>query len=325
MTDQYKQTKPNRSVLLIPGLGGSNVKIRNRITYETHTVWPRLTKLDSLALKYIKSSTNPEDQELDMNSADWVTFISDENFGLQACDLLMPTNIVPNSIKFYFHYIIDLLIKNGYEPGKTLWGQSNDWRQNLSSPLLQNRLFHRIEEAYYSKDKQQQIHELLTKKRRGRKIDIITHSMGAILLRTFINMNPEFSKKHIRRWIAISTPWQGAGRHVQAYLRGYRFGLPEFMLQDKTMWDITARGVHTFWFVTPRSLPFSPKIAVRVMMDKDKQTKNKDEDKARNEEITQLNMNGKENELQHQIEQKDNMLNQVNQIKNNKTKKMLGL
>ncbi|KAA6308516.1 MAG: hypothetical protein EZS28_056674, partial [Streblomastix strix] len=138
------------SVLLIPGLGGSNIKIRNRKTYETHTIWPRVSKLDTVLLKYLKTSVDPEDQELDMNQEDWVTFVSDDNFGLQACDLLMPSNYLPNSIKFYFHYVIEMLKKNGYEEGKTLWGLSNDWRQNLSSPILQHRLFHRIEDAYYS-------------------------------------------------------------------------------------------------------------------------------------------------------------------------------
>jgi hypothetical protein len=72
--------------------------------------------------------------------------------------------------------------------------------------------------------------------------------MGGVLLRIFISMNPEFAKKHIRRWIGISTPWQGSGRHVQALLRGYRFGMPSFMLADRTMWDITARGAHSFWY-----------------------------------------------------------------------------
>ncbi|KAA6390426.1 MAG: hypothetical protein EZS28_014051 [Streblomastix strix] len=352
--------RPQRSVLLVPGLGGvlwilplnyfkqcvlgSILRIRNRNTYETHQLWPRLSKLDTMANKFMKGKFNPNTLETESSEKDWDIYAPDDNFGLFACDLLMPKSYMPIQMHCYFHVISQMLQKNGYVPGVTLWGCPYDWRQHLPNPQMMHKLQNRIEDAYYSStneeliqpslqpsinvtdDDEDQQSDLQTKvrsekiqaaqhwlwkegkkrrKRKGRKIDCITHSLGGLYLRTFIALNPVFARKHIRRWIAITTPWQGASRHIYALMRGYAFGMPSFMVQDKSMWEMAQRGIGNFPFLIPQTLPFSPKLGIRILLNGNQGLNNIGDNNTRSnyeKDEQKMNMNNTTKEDQKQSE-----------------------
>jgi hypothetical protein len=61
------------SVLLIPGLGGSILKVRFfQNLKKTELVWPRLFKANEYCLKYLSGKINPE--TLEIESAEPVFF-----------------------------------------------------------------------------------------------------------------------------------------------------------------------------------------------------------------------------------------------------------
>ncbi|KAA6393865.1 MAG: putative phospholipase A1 [Streblomastix strix] len=112
--------------------------------------------------------------------------------------------------------MIEMFKANGYVPGVSLWGFPYDWRQDFSLPIIMNPLIDRIKSAYESCG--------------GKKIDIISHSMGGLVFRTFCQLYPELVTKYVRRWITIASPFQGASRMIEAMLYGYTFGMPKIIV-----------------------------------------------------------------------------------------------
>uniref|UniRef100_A0A7I4C522 Uncharacterized protein n=1 Tax=Physcomitrium patens TaxID=3218 RepID=A0A7I4C522_PHYPA len=59
---------------------------------------------------------------------------------------------------------------------------------------------------------------------RGRKVDIITHSMGGLLVKCFLALHPQVFQKYANSWIAITAPFEGApGFIMDCLLTGVDF------------------------------------------------------------------------------------------------------
>ncbi|KAK2962655.1 putative Lecithin:cholesterol acyltransferase [Blattamonas nauphoetae] len=241
------------SVVLFPGCGGAILTARNKISGEEKIVWPRLRNGDKYVREILAGRVQKDSLLLENPESDWEIFASDDNFGLWASDVLMPNAKLPNSLHQYYHELSAHLQRNGYIPGVNLWGCPLDWRQDSAHHTYHTKIRNRIEEAYEKCGRQ--------------RVTIISHSATSISVRVFIQLFPEWASQHIERWVAIAGLFQGAGKHVDVFMRGYNFGVYDFIATNKSMFGATSKSTGLFWFVQPEYIPHSPKVAVRVKME----------------------------------------------------------
>ncbi|GMH27976.1 hypothetical protein Nepgr_029819 [Nepenthes gracilis] len=108
--------------------------------------------------------------------------VPDDDFGLYAIDILDPSLFVKymHLIEVYhFHDLIDMLIQCGYRKGTTLFGYGYDFRQSSRFGKSMDGLKVKLETAY--------------KALGGREVNIISHSMGGLLVMSFMSLNPDVS------------------------------------------------------------------------------------------------------------------------------------
>ena len=43
----------------------------------------------------------------------------------------------------------------------------------------------------------------------GKKVDVVTHSMGGMVLRSFLALHKDEFAAYVNKWVAIGTPWRG--------------------------------------------------------------------------------------------------------------------
>ncbi|GAB2258559.1 hypothetical protein Droror1_Dr00014719 [Drosera rotundifolia] len=56
------------------------------------------------------------------------------------------------------------------------------------------------------------------------KKNIITHSMGGILVKCFLSLHPDIFEKYVKNWIAIAAPFQGAPGYITStFFNGMSF------------------------------------------------------------------------------------------------------
>ena len=141
-----------------------------------------------------------------------------------------------------------MLQNMGYAPGRDLFGYPYDWRQSPALDIVQKPFLARLKQAY----------ELSGNK----KITVITHSLGGIVFRSFAQLHPDELVKYVKRWIALACPFNGATRMMKAFLLGYNFDLPPFMAPQFLMHSMQISIPLMFWFLPPRTVPYSPKLSV---------------------------------------------------------------
>ncbi|KAK2962342.1 putative Lecithin:cholesterol/phospholipid:diacylglycerol acyltransferase [Blattamonas nauphoetae] len=241
------------SVVIFPGCGGTILSAKNRTTGKSKVVWPRLRHGDSYVRNILGGNLDPADLTVKNPDSEWDVFAPDDNFGLWSCDLLMPNSILPKSMHTYYHYLFKFLMLSGYKPGVNLWGCPLDWRQDSTHKKLHENIQRRIEEAYEKGGRQ--------------RVTVITHSQGGITMKAFMQLHPDFCSRFIENWVALAGPFQGAGRHLQAYFRGYAFGVPSILCRGMSMFEATSNSLGMLWFIQPEHIPFSPKMAVRVRLE----------------------------------------------------------
>ncbi|GIQ84190.1 aurora kinase, partial [Kipferlia bialata] len=108
----------------------------------------------------------------------------------------------------YFAKIIQHYEDMGYTPGKDLFAAAYDWRQGLTTQTVQNR-FREVLETALSLNP-------------GRQLSLVCHSMGGLLVETFLRAYPEWVGR-IRRLVCIGTPWGGSALAHQCCAHGYNF------------------------------------------------------------------------------------------------------
>lgn len=118
-----------------------------------------------------------------------------------------------------------MLVGCGYKKGTTLFGYGYDFRQSNRIDQLILGLKKKLETAY---------------KRSGeRKVTIISHSMGGLMVSCFMYLHPEAFSKYVKKWVTIATPFQGApGCINDTLLTGVQFveGLESFFFVSR--WTI---------------------------------------------------------------------------------------
>ncbi|KAK9919215.1 hypothetical protein M0R45_027825 [Rubus argutus] len=212
-------------VLLISGIGGSilNSK-RKKLGFDTR-VWIRILLADLEFKKKLWSLYNPQTGYTETLDKDTEIVVPDDDYGLYAIDILDPSPFVKCiHLKevYYFHDMIDMLVGCGYKKGTTLFGYGYDFRQSNRIEKLMEDLKVKLETAYKASG--------------GRKVNIISHSMGGLLVMCFLSLHHEVFLKYVSQWICIACPFQGApGCINDSLLTGLQFveGLESFFFVSR--------------------------------------------------------------------------------------------
>ncbi|KAK9195113.1 hypothetical protein WN943_003232 [Citrus x changshan-huyou] len=141
-----------------------------------------------------------------------------------------PLNIVFNLILklihftevYHFHDMIEMLVKCGYKKGTTLFGYGYDFRQSNRIDKLMEGLKVKLETAYKASG--------------NRKVTLITHSMGGLLVMCFMSLHKDVFSKFVNKWITIASPFQGApGCINDSLLTGLQFveGIASFFFVSR--------------------------------------------------------------------------------------------
>ncbi|PWA37813.1 lecithin:cholesterol/phospholipid:diacylglycerol acyltransferase [Artemisia annua] len=171
-------------VLLVSGIGGSILNSESKSWFglitTTTRVWVRILLADLEFRKRVWSLYNPQTgytEELD-DSSDIV--VPDDDYGLYAIDILDPSfwiKLLHITDVYHFHDMIDMLIGCGYKKGTTLFGYGYDFRQSNRIDKAMDGLKERLETAYEAAG--------------GRKVNLISHSMGGLLVSCFISLHSD--------------------------------------------------------------------------------------------------------------------------------------
>ncbi|MFS7962061.1 putative phospholipase A(1) [Helianthus anomalus] len=201
-------------IVLVSGIGGTILNSKPKSWFGITTrVWVRILLADLEFRKRVWSLYNPETgytEALD-DSSDLV--IPQDDYGLYAIDILDPSLLIKLlhlTDVYHFHDMIDMLVNHGYKKGTTLFGYGYDFRQSNRIEQLIDGLKEKLETAYTASG--------------GRKVNLISHSMGGLLVSCFISLHSDVFAKYVNKWITIATPFQGApGCINDSLLTGLQF------------------------------------------------------------------------------------------------------
>lgn len=200
-------------VVLVSGIAGSILNSKpKKFGFETR-VWVRILLADLEFRKKLWSIYNPETgyaEPLDDSSE---IVVPQDDYGLYAIDILDPSTLIKClhvSDLYHFHDMIEMLVGCGYTKGTTLFGYGYDFRQSNRIGQIMDGLKEKLETAYKASG--------------GRKANIISHSMGGLLVSCFISLHSDIFSKYVNKWITIATPFQGApGCINDSLLTGLQF------------------------------------------------------------------------------------------------------
>ncbi|PON59107.1 Lecithin:cholesterol/phospholipid:diacylglycerol acyltransferase [Parasponia andersonii] len=202
-------------VLLVSGIGGSILHSRSKTKkfgLETR-VWVRILLADLEFKKKVWSVYNPKTGYTESLDEDTELLVPDDDYGLYAIDILDPSPVIKClhvTDVYHFHAMIDMLVKCGYKKGTTLFGFGYDFRQSNRIDKSMEGLKAKLESAYKASG--------------GRKVNIISHSMGGLLVSCFLSLHNDVFTKYVNRWICIACPFQGApGCINDSLLTGLQF------------------------------------------------------------------------------------------------------
>ncbi|XP_052185966.1 phospholipase A(1) LCAT3-like [Diospyros lotus] len=200
-------------VLLVSGIGGSMLHSKwKKFGFQTR-VWVRLLLADREFKKKLWSVYNPRTGYTESLDDGTEIVVPEDDYGLYAIDILDPSAIVKClhlTEVYHFHDMIDMLIGCGYKKGTTLFGYGYDFRQSNRIEKLKDGFKEKLETAY--------------KAASGRKVNIISHSMGGLLVMCFISLHNDVFSKYVNKWICIACPFQGApGCINDSLLTGLQF------------------------------------------------------------------------------------------------------
>eukprot|EP00892_Ulva_mutabilis_P012209 jgi/Ulvmu1/9360/UM050_0112.1 len=211
--------EPTNPILLIPGICGTQLAVRDKADESKDVasrVWVCIEHADKEYRQLwgrVDEGTGhlellDEAQEVCIPQKDPTKDPVEDDGGLFPVDILDPSLYVPLHVVYYFHNLIWFLKKHRFEPAKTLFGFGYDFRQSNMSHM--DALVARLEAASAAKD--------------GAKVDVITHSMGGLVMRSLLALRPDDYSRLVRKWIAIASPFGGApGFGMDALMTGVEF------------------------------------------------------------------------------------------------------
>jgi hypothetical protein len=135
--------------------------------------------------------------------------------GLRGIDYLDYMSGKPVTLTGYYATVISNLESAGYVGGVDLYGAPYDWRVPSSALYERNEWYAQLKEL------------ILTARRnnQGKKVNLVTHSMGGPTIATFLAANVTFAEENVANFIPIAAPWMGAAKAIIALLYGDNFGI----------------------------------------------------------------------------------------------------
>eukprot|EP01025_Chloroclados_australasicus_P020332 TRINITY_DN2143_c0_g1_i4.p1 TRINITY_DN2143_c0_g1~~TRINITY_DN2143_c0_g1_i4.p1 ORF type:complete len:468 (+),score=13.44 TRINITY_DN2143_c0_g1_i4:107-1510(+) len=200
---------PLLPVLLIPGEFGTVLNVRQAGTKEDgERAWVKIDRADCQMKKLWGQFSDKSGRVecLDQNLEVYIPEAQDGGlFPLETLDPSWPNNI---QILQCFSAMIQSFKNQGYIPGKTLFGYGYDFRQSCR--------YHSMEVI----ERLRNISEI----NGGRRVNVITHSIGGLLLQALLADHSTQFEKYINKWITIATPFGGApGFAMDSLVSGRQF------------------------------------------------------------------------------------------------------
>ncbi|KAJ6793328.1 lecithin-cholesterol acyltransferase-like 4 [Iris pallida] len=190
-------------VILVPGIAGS---ILNAVDDDgkEERIWVRILRADHEFRSKLWSRFDPKTgKTVSMDEKSRIV-VPEDRYGLYAIDVLDPDLVIGQESVYYYHDLIEQMIRWGYQEGKTLFGFGYDFRQSNRLQETLDRFLTKLESVYTSSG--------------GKKINLITHSMGGLLVKCFMCLHSDIFEKYVKNWITIATPFQGAPGYITAAL-----------------------------------------------------------------------------------------------------------
>ena len=133
--------------------------------------------------------------------------ISKSKCGLAAIEnvLLLHTFNVNLEKSTVFGKLVETLTQYGYQPGFSLAGVPNDFRQFISTNTFANKTLNHLINTMYENT--------------GKRVIIIAHSFGNLVTLNTLKQNSELKTK-IKKWISLAPPFGGATKAVDNFLHG---------------------------------------------------------------------------------------------------------
>lgn len=196
-------------VLLVPGIAGSILKAVDD-NGRGERVWVRIIGADYKFRTKLWSRFDPSTGQTVSLDPKTHIVVPEERYGLHAIDVLDPEMIIGRDCVYYFHDMIVEMMKWGFQEGKTLFGFGYDFRQSNRFQETLERFAAKLEAVYTASG--------------GKKINIISHSMGGLLVKCFMSLHTDIFEKYVQNWIAIAAPFQGAPGYISStFLNGMSF------------------------------------------------------------------------------------------------------
>ncbi|PKU82940.1 phospholipase A(1) LCAT3 [Dendrobium catenatum] len=200
-------------VLLVSGIGGSILNSKQKKNGSLLRIWVRILFSNYEFKTRLWSIYNPETGYTETLNPDIDIVVPDDDYGLYAIDILDPAwwvKLLHVTDVYHFHDMIDMLIDCGYKKGTTLFGYGYDFRQSNRIDKAMNGLKMKLQTAYKASG--------------GKKVNVISHSMGGLLVQCFMYLHKDVFAKYVNKWITIATPFQGApGCINDSLLTGLQF------------------------------------------------------------------------------------------------------
>eukprot|EP00475_Leptophrys_vorax_P030841 TRINITY_DN4652_c0_g1_i3.p1 TRINITY_DN4652_c0_g1~~TRINITY_DN4652_c0_g1_i3.p1 ORF type:complete len:607 (-),score=35.10 TRINITY_DN4652_c0_g1_i3:1033-2853(-) len=203
------ETNELHPVLLIPGIGGSILNAVSNDGKSTERIWVRLYNADQEFRTKLWSKYNAKTGKTESLDPSSHIEVPEDNYGLYSCDILDPDVSVPLDAVCYYHHMIREMRTWGFKDGENLFGFGYDFRQSNRLPETLDRLRRKLRDVVAST---------------GRRVDVVTHSMGGLLFKSFLALHPDECQQLVRKWVAIAAPFRGApGFILDTLLTGVEF------------------------------------------------------------------------------------------------------
>ncbi|KAF2286833.1 hypothetical protein GH714_031307 [Hevea brasiliensis] len=185
-------------VLLVPGIAGSILKAMDTDNCKRdERVWVRILRADYKFRTKLWSRFDPSTGKTVSLDPKTSILVPEDRYGLYAIDVLDPDLVIGRDCVYYFHDMIVEMIKWGFQEGKTLFGFGYDFRQSNRLPETMECFATKLESVYIASG--------------GKKINIISHSMGGLLVKCFMSLHSDIFEKYVKNWIAIAAPFRELG------------------------------------------------------------------------------------------------------------------
>ncbi|KAF3595153.1 hypothetical protein DY000_02026934 [Brassica cretica] len=203
------QTKPYVDpnldpVLLVPGIAGSILNAVDHDSGKEERVWVRIFGADHEFRTKMWSRFDPSTGKTITLDANTSIVVPQDRAGLLAIDVLDPDMMVGRESVFYFHEMIVEMLGWGFEEGKTLFGFGFDFRQSNRLQEIMDLFAEKLESVYKASGE--------------KKINVISHSMGGLLVKCFMSLHTDIFEKYVQNWIAIAAPFRGAPGYITSTL-----------------------------------------------------------------------------------------------------------